>query len=101
MVAFGKLLIRKAHPRGVLTRDSRAIRSGKRHEANKEWIVVKAVCDWADGTKKTTRDNYHPLAAAASLSLVKFVISLPNAFSDLGLKRPSLGIQESRNVEQV
>lgn len=68
--------------------------AASRHEANKEWIVVKAVCDWADGTKKTTRDNYHPLAAAASMSLVKFVISLPNAFSDLALRRPSQSIQQ-------
>jgi nucleoside phosphorylase len=57
--------------------------AASRHEASKEWIVVKAVCDWADGTKKTTRDSYHPLAAAVSLSLVKFVLSIPNVLTDL------------------
>lgn len=57
--------------------------AASRHGANKEWIVVKAVCDWADGTKKATRDSYHALVAASSLSLVKHVLSLPDALTDL------------------
>ena len=57
--------------------------AASRHGTTKEWIIVKAVCDWADGTKKAKGDDYQPLAAAASLSLVKFVLSLPNALSDL------------------
>ena len=57
--------------------------AASRHGAAREWIIVKAVCDWADGTKKTKGDDYQPLAAAASLSLVEFVLSLPNALSDL------------------
>ena len=36
------------------------------------WILVKSICDWADGTKN---DEHHPLAAAAAVSLVYKVLS--------------------------
>jgi nucleoside phosphorylase len=36
------------------------------------WILVKAICDWADGEKG---DNYHQLAAASAVSLVHKVLS--------------------------
>lgn len=45
-----------------------------------EWIVVKAVCDWGDGTK---HDEYQPVAAAAAVSLVEAVISTPASLADL------------------
>ncbi len=48
-----------------------------------EWIVVKAVCDWGDGTKG---DDYQPLAAAAAASLVAHVISPKAALADLPRK---------------
>jgi nucleoside phosphorylase len=38
------------------------------------WIVVKAVCDWADGSKN---DRFQPLAAHAAASLVHHVLSDP------------------------
>jgi nucleoside phosphorylase/GNAT superfamily N-acetyltransferase len=57
-----------------------------RHEAQKEWIVVKSVCDWADGTKKARGDSYQPSAAEAAMSLVKHVLLLPDVLVDL--KRP-------------
>jgi len=38
----------------------------------KPWILVKAICDWADGEKN---DKYQPLAAAAAVSLVHYVLS--------------------------
>jgi nucleoside phosphorylase len=37
----------------------------------KPWILIKAICDWADGKKG---DNYQPLAAAAAASLVHNVL---------------------------
>lgn len=37
-----------------------------------EWIVVKSICDWADGTKT---DNYQDFAAKSSVSLVHHVLS--------------------------
>jgi nucleoside phosphorylase len=42
-----------------------------------EWILVKAICDWADGEKT---DNHQGFAAASSVNYVKHVLSQPNAF---------------------
>jgi len=39
---------------------------------NVEWILVKAICDWADGNK---HKKDQPLAAAAAVSLVHYVMS--------------------------
>ena len=47
---------------------------------NCEWIVVKAICDWADGTKS---DDYQKFAAMASLDLVKHVLNQPKVLADL------------------
>lgn len=57
--------------------------AASRHGTSREWIIIKAVCDWGDGTKKARGNAYHPLAAAASLSLVKYVLSAPDALKDL------------------
>jgi len=40
--------------------------------ARKEWILVKGVCDWADGRK---HDSYHAMAAASAVSLCHYVFS--------------------------
>jgi nucleoside phosphorylase len=45
-----------------------------------EWIVVKAICDWADGSKK---NKHQALAAAAAVSLALKVLSNPNALVGL------------------
>ncbi len=49
-------------------------------EHNTEWIIVKAICDWADGKKGK---KHHPLAAAAAVSLVHAVLSSPHALADI------------------
>jgi len=41
---------------------------------NLEWILVKGICDWADGRKM---DNYQTLAARAAVSLVHHVLAEP------------------------
>ena len=48
-----------------------------------EWIIVKAICDWADGNKKKIYQN---LAAAAAVSLVEHVLNEENILADL--RRP-------------
>jgi nucleoside phosphorylase/ribosomal protein S18 acetylase RimI-like enzyme len=58
-----------------------------RHDTSREWIIVKSICDWADGTKSVHGDAYQPLAAAASLSLVRFVLSIPNGLTALSLNK--------------
>ena len=45
-----------------------------------DWIVVKAICDWADGKKG---ESHQALAAAASVSLVEYVLNSPDALSGL------------------
>ncbi|GEM_PF-6577293 len=45
-----------------------------------EWILVKAICDWADGHKD---DRYQPLAAAAAVSLVHHVLLAADALIDI------------------
>lgn len=42
------------------------------NEMKKPWILIKAICDWADGNKN---DHYQPLAAAAAASLLHYVLS--------------------------
>ena len=42
-----------------------------------EWIVVKAICDWADGTKSK---EHQAFAAASSVSLVEHVFNQVGAF---------------------
>jgi nucleoside phosphorylase len=43
-----------------------------------EWIIVKAVCDWGDGTKGK---HYQKVAAAAAASLVEHVLSRKDALT--------------------
>jgi nucleoside phosphorylase len=49
-------------------------------ELNTEWIIVKAICDWGDGTKV---DNYQDFAAASAVSLVHEVLINPYALEDI------------------
>lgn len=49
-----------------------------------EWILVKAVCDWADGEKT---DMYQDMAAASAASLCHHVLLKHTALDDL--RRPS------------
>jgi nucleoside phosphorylase/HEAT repeat protein len=46
-----------------------------------EWIIVKAISDWADGNK-AKKDENQPLAAAAAVSLVHHVLSEPDALPE-------------------
>ena len=48
--------------------------------ARKPWIIVKGVCDWADGQKN---DSYQTMAAAAAVSLCWHVFSDPHALDGL------------------
>lgn len=45
-----------------------------------EWIVVKAICDWGDGTKSKHHQGF---AAAASVHLVEHVLNQLGALDDL------------------
>jgi len=47
---------------------------------NKEWIVIKSVCDWGDGKKNK---NFQQMAAASSISLCENVFTDPHALDGL------------------
>lgn len=49
---------------------------GAATRSRKEWIIVKGVCDWGDGKKHKA---FHPLAAAAAVSLCRHVLDDPHA----------------------
>lgn len=48
--------------------------------SRKDWIIIKGVCDWADGKK---HDSYQEMAAAAAVSLALNVFSNPYALDGL------------------
>jgi nucleoside phosphorylase len=54
------------------------------NDAGKGWILVKAICDWADGTKHKLDQ---PLAAAAAVDLVYHVLLDPEALAPLPKRR--------------
>jgi nucleoside phosphorylase len=61
-------------------------------------LLVKAICDWADGLKN---DRAQPFAAAAAVSLVRHVLSKPDALKALEIPTTEGGHQSStRLVEQ-
>jgi nucleoside phosphorylase len=45
-----------------------------------EWILVKAICDWADGTK---HKRYQKMAAGHAVSFVEHVLSVPGVLDEL------------------
>jgi nucleoside phosphorylase len=47
------------------------------------WIIVKAICDWADGKK---HKEHQSLAAAAAVSLVHHVLAQTDVLH--GLEKP-------------
>lgn len=55
------------------------------YELDTQWIIIKAICDWADDNKE---DKHQDLAAAAAASLVQDVLSNPFALSDLSAPQP-------------
>lgn len=46
-----------------------------------EWIVIKAICDWGDGTKQK---HHQAFAAAASVDLLTHVLNQAGALDSLG-----------------
>jgi nucleoside phosphorylase len=48
--------------------------------AGKDWILVKGVCDWADGRKN---DSFQEMAAASAVSIALHVFEDPHALNGL------------------
>ena len=49
-----------------------------------EWIVVKAICDFADGNKSDNKKLHQEIAIKSAVNLSIHVFSSQHAFSDLG-----------------
>ncbi len=52
------------------------------HDAQMDWIVIKAICDWADGNKAEDKDAHQRLAAGNAAAFVA------HALQQAPLKRP-------------
>ena len=63
-----------------------------------EWILVKGVCDWADGNKS---DKYQELAAAASASLAEHVLSDQEALNGLIKSEPVVGNDPEESKREI
>ena len=50
-----------------------------------DWILVKGVCDYADGRKNTNKKENQQLAINSAVGLSEYVLSSPSALSDLGI----------------
>ncbi len=78
---------KKTRPYGGEMEGAGAYPASERLEAklNKrfEIILIKGICDWADGEKN---DRAQPLAAYAAVSLAKFVLNKPDVLAQLGAK---------------
>ncbi len=50
-----------------------------------EWILIKAICDFADGKKKYAKRKRQIIAATAAASLCKYVLSADGILGPLGI----------------
>ncbi|WP_343246851.1 hypothetical protein [Diplocloster hominis] len=58
-----------------------------------EWIIVKAICDWADGTKSENKNQNQMIAAESAVSFLNHIFTSPEAFE----KIPKLDTKSSHN----
>jgi hypothetical protein len=61
------------------------------HDAKVDWILVKAICDWADGNKAVDRDARQAIAACNSAGFVLHVLQ------QVSLKRERTTQQEDED----
>jgi nucleoside phosphorylase len=55
----------------------------------KDWILVKGICDYADGNKKKDKKKFQNQAIRSAVSLCEHVFSSSLSFEDIGLIAPS------------
>ncbi len=66
------------------------------HDANVDWILVKAICDWANGDKEHDRDQRQQLAADNAAAFVLF--ALQHAPLPRLTNAPNAGTQITTNI---
>lgn len=50
------------------------------HESKTDWIVIKAICDWADGNKTNPKKKEHQALAATNAALFTLSVVMKAAF---------------------
>ena len=50
-----------------------------------EWILVKGICDFADGNKASNKKKFQETAAESAVSLCKHICKIDSVFSSLGI----------------
>lgn len=73
--SFKELLIQR-FPRAIGGEmEGRGAYSACRNRGVSEWIIVKAICDWADGTKAQNKKENQIIASKAAVSLLNCVFT--------------------------
>lgn len=63
----------------------------------REWIVVKSICDWGDGTKV---DDHQDFAAASSVDLAEHVLNQPGVLDAILRTKPEGENGESSSLNE-
>ena len=63
--------------------EGRGAYSACRNRGLNEWIIVKAICDWADGTKSSDKEKNQIIAAESAVSLLNHIFNNPKSFEKI------------------
>lgn len=55
-------------------------------EKKLDWLIIKGICDFADGEKKSGKQEKQQIAISSSVNYLKFLFSKRFIFKDLGIK---------------
>lgn len=79
-----KNMLLKDYPRMIGGEmEGRGAYNACRNRDKTEWIIVKGICDWADGTKSEDKEERQKIAAKAAVSLMSHVLSYASALQKL------------------
>ncbi|WP_295440545.1 hypothetical protein [uncultured Thiodictyon sp.] len=93
--------LRKAYPEAIGGEmEAAGIYSAALLES-RQWIVVKAVCDYADGHKGEGKDARQTLAAGNAARFVRHVLSSYHSEPDPALPEEDLGSDESQTASPI
>lgn len=74
----------KNYPRSIGGEmEGRGAYSACRNRNINEWIIVKSICDWADGTKSEDKQQNQVIAAESAVSLLNHVFTNPTSFEKI------------------
>lgn len=74
----------KRYPRAIGGEmEGRGVHEVCRSKGLNEWIIVKSICDWADGKKGEDKESRQQLAAKNAVDFLSFVFDDPESFKKL------------------